>query len=240
MPKGDYLVQVQHDKTSILRASFRQPDDSVLVAFIRPGGLPFPSDQIALVRVCVRRATPLPNSARMWVILDEKPLPLTPERGRNRCAGGLTTGFSGLVTLRTPNIYTARILEGTERGSPSNSLDGAWTPVTLQLDGRLFLSWWELLTVSLLGLFAQLAYLAWFKDRRFRLDRLGRWSAWTGAVISAIVCAVGAEFVVLVRETDVATDQVPVIFALSVMAHMAKLVAAALVSEHVEEFILDG
>jgi hypothetical protein len=242
MPGGEYLMQVEHGDTSVLLASFRQASDSVLAAFIRPGGLPFPSDQIALVRVCVRRSSPLASSARLYVMVGEKRLPLTPERGRDRCGkavSGAVVGFSGLITIESPNISTARIFEEPASGGPSSSFEGVWTPVTLQSDGRLFLSWVDLLAVFIGGILLQFLYLAWIKDRRLRLDRLLWVSAWTGAIISGIVCAVTAEFIVLVQETDVATDQVPVIFALSVLAHMAKLVAAALVSEHVEEFILN-
>jgi hypothetical protein len=179
----------------------------------------------------------------MWMVLDEKYLPLTPERGKQRCRAssrGAVTGFSGLVIIRSPDIHTARILVGSESSSPSHALNGVWTPVTLRLDGRLFLSWTGLTLVFAAGFLIQLIYLCCWKKPRFQFDRLLWWSAWTGAIISGIVCAVVAEFVVLVLETNVATDQVPVIFALSVLAHMAKLVAAALVSEHVEEFILSS
>ncbi|HEX8831134.1 MAG TPA: hypothetical protein VF705_08225 [Longimicrobium sp.] len=237
-PPGEYFVKVVHDRTSVFRVAVDSARTQVMEAYIRPGGLPFPSDRIALVRVCVRTRPALARHERMWMRLGDKFLHLTVERGR-RCAGASSdvTAFSGLVGLEHTDRGSAEVFVGNENDDPDSPQDGEWMPVTLKRDGKLFLSWLYLALWFVGGTVVQLAY-ACVTNRRLHPDQLWRIATWTGAVISGIIVTVLAEFVVLVLETDVDSDRIPVIFALSVLAHMAKLLAAALVPEHVEEFLL--
>ncbi len=237
-PPGEYFVKVSHRKTSVFRVTVEPARSQVLEAYIRPGGLPFPSDRIALVRVCVRTKPALSGHERMWMHLGDKFLLLTLERGR-RCAGAApdVAAFSGLVGLEHTDRGSAEVFVLNENVNPDSPQRGEWVPVTLKRDGKLFLSWLYLGLAFVGGVLVQIVY-ACVADRRFHPGRLAQVVTWSGAVVSGIIVAVVAEFVVLVLETDVDSDWIPVIFALSVLAHMAKLLAAALVPEHVEEFLL--
>lgn len=237
-PPGEYFVKVAHRKTSVFRVTVKPPRSQVVEAYIRPGGLPFPSDRIALVRVCVRTRPALAGHERLWMHLGDKFLLLTLERG-HRCAGAAAdvAAFSGLVGLEHTDRGSAEVFVADESDDPDRPQDGEWVAVTLKRDGKLFLSWLHLSLWFVGGMLVQIGYVC-VPNRRFRVERLGRVATWSGAVISGIIVAVVAEFAVLVMETDVDSDRIPVIFALSVLAHMAKLLAAALVPEHVEEFLL--
>jgi hypothetical protein len=235
---GEYLVKVAHEKTSVFRVSVEPARAQVVDAFIRPGGLPFPSDKIALVRVCVRTSPALPTHQRMWMRLENKLLPVTLERG-SRCPGAAPdiAAFSGLVGLRHADPGTAEIFVVNEDDNPENPHDGAWTTFTLDKDGKLFLSWLHLCVWALGGMVLQLLY-AWRANRRSNPGWLRRPATWSGAVISGIIVAVLAQLAVAIRETDIESDRIPVVLALSVLAHIVKLLAAALVPEYVEEFLL--
>ena len=238
-PPGEYFVKVAHDQTSVFRVTVDPARSQVMEAYIRPGGLPFPSDRIALVRVCVRTDPALSGHERMWMHLGDKFLLLTLERGR-RCASAASdvAAFSGLVGLERTDRGSAEVFVVNENDIPDSPQHGEWVPVTLKRDGKLFLSWLYLGLSFVGGVVVQLVY-ACVANRRLHVSRLARIATWSGAVISGIIVAVVAEFVVLVTETDVDSDRIPVIFALSVLAHMVKLLAAALVPEHVEEFLLN-
>ncbi|HSU17487.1 hypothetical protein [Longimicrobium sp.] len=235
---GDYFVKVAHDRTSVFRVTVDSARSQVMEAYIRPGGLPFPSDRIALVRVCVRTRPALSGHERMWMHLGDRFLLLTLERGR-RCASAASgvAAFSGLVGLEHTDRGSAEVFVVNENDDPDSPQYGEWVPVTLKRDGKLFLSWLYLGLSFMGGMVVQMVY-ACVTSRGFHADRLGRIATWSGAVVSGIIVAVVAEFVVLVMETDVDSDRIPVIFALSVLAHMVKLLAATLVPEHVEEFLL--
>lgn len=235
---GEYFVKVAHEKTSVFRVTVEPARAQVVDAFIRPAGLPFPSDKIALVRVCVRTSPALPVHQRMWMRLENKLLPLTLERG-SRCSGAApdVAAFSGLVGLRHADPGTAEIFVVNEDDNPEGPHDGGWTTFALDRDGRLFLSWLHLFLGALSGMVLQLLY-AWRANRESNADWLRRPSTWSGAVISGIIVAVVAQFAVAISETDFESDRIPVVLALSVLAHIVKLLAAALVPEYVEEFLL--
>jgi hypothetical protein len=235
---GEYFVKVAHEKTSVFRVTVEPARSQVVEAFIRPGGLAFPSDRIALVRVCVRTRPALSGHERMWMRLEGRFLLLKRERA-HRCAGAApdVAAFSGLVGLEHTDRGSAEVFVVNESRNPDSPQDGEWVAVTLRRDGKLFQSWLNLCLWFAGGLALQLAY-ACVTNRRFQVDRLARIATWSGAVISGIIVAVVTQFVVTVRETDVDSDRIPVILALAVLAHLAKLLAAALVPEHVEEFLL--
>ncbi|HYH83305.1 MAG TPA: hypothetical protein VEX86_26160 [Longimicrobium sp.] len=237
-PPGDYFVKVSHHRTSVFRVTVDSARSQVLEAHIRPGGFPFPPDKIALVRVCVRIHPVLAGHERVWMRLSGKSLRLRPERG-SRCDDDTpdVAAFSGLVWLERTDRGTAEVFVAGETDNPDGPQHGEWVPVTLKLDGKLFLSWVWLGLLFAGGVLVQIGY-ACMAQRRFQKARLKRMATWSGALLSGIIVTVVAEFVVLVMETDVASDEIPVIFALSVLAHMIKLLAAALVPEHVEEFLL--
>jgi hypothetical protein len=234
---GEYLVKVVHEKTSVFRLTVKPARLQVVHALIRPGGLPFPSDRIALVRVCVRTSPALPAHKRMWMRLEDKLLPMTLERGR-RCddAAPDVAAFSGLVGLEHTDGGSAEVFVVNERDAPQSARDEERAEVTLKKDGRLFQSWGYLSLGFAGGMVLQILY-ACVTNRRFHADRLRRRATWSGAVISGIVVAVVVQLAVAVSETDLASDRIPVILALSVLAHVAKLLAAALVPEYVEEFL---
>jgi hypothetical protein len=236
---GEYFVKVAHEKTSVFRVTVEPARAQVVNAFIRPGGLPFPSDKIALVQVCVRTSPALQTHQRMWMRLENKLHPVTLERG-SRCPGAApdVAAFSGLVGLRHADPGTAEIFVVNEDDNPENPHDGAWTTIALDRDGRLFLSWLHLVLWALGGMVLQLLY-AWRANRQSNADWLRRRATWSGVVISGIVVAVLAQFAVAIRETDIESDRIPVVLALSVLAHIVKLLAAALVPEYVEEFLLN-
>jgi len=165
---------------------------------------------------------------------------MTLERAR-RC-GGATPGmaaFSGLAGLEHTDLSSAEVFMADEGVRPDSPQDGEWLAVILRRDGSLFQSWFHLCFWFALGMAMQLLY-ACVTNRRFHADRVRRLATWSGAVISGIIVTVVAQFAVMVAETDFQSDRIPVILALSVLSHMAQLLAAALVPEHVEEFLLNN
>jgi len=236
-PPGRYLVKVTHEKTAVFRLTVDTARIEVVDAFIRPGGLPFPSDRIALVRVCVRTRRPLAGHERMWIRLEDKLLPVTHERA-HRCDGAApdVAAFSGLVGLEHTDRRSAEVFVASEGVRPESPRAGEWLAVSLKKDGKLLQSWLNLGGWFFAGMVLQLGYGRW-ANRRSPAGWVRRRATWSGAAMSGIIVAVVGQFVVVARETDVDSDRIPVILALSVLAHMAKLLAAALVPEHVEELM---
>ncbi|HLL85567.1 MAG TPA: hypothetical protein VK420_23040, partial [Longimicrobium sp.] len=73
-----------------------------------------------------------------------------------------------------------------------------------------------------------------------RVTALPPISTLLGAVVSGVIVSVIAEFAAMISETDVASDRIPVVLGLSVLAHMLTLLAAALMPEYMEEFLLNS
>jgi hypothetical protein len=245
--KGEYAIFVsQSGGTTVYGVKFEPPPIRVIEQFVRPAGFPLPANELALVRVCVRRNSKLATDEQMWMWLQGKSLPLTSERARARCKGrsdedGYMYGFSGLTLLDGSDIASARIFIGRSGdGLPPTDAD-VWVPLQLSVDGKLFLSWRGLTIVFLIGFGLQFAYL-WFgteAGRREGMFILFRLSTIASGTLSGILVCVAAEFWKMVREADISADKVPVIFAISILAHMMKILAAALIPEHVEECLFD-
>jgi len=237
---GDYFVKVVHDKTSVFRVTVDSARGRVTEAFIRPGGLPLPADRIALVRVCVRTDPALPGHQRMWMHLGDKFLPLTLERG-SRCSGAdaNVAAFSGLVGLEHTDVGSADVFVVGADAMPEHPRSGEWLPVVLKRDRRMLLPWLHLGLVFALGMAVQLVY-ACVRNRPRRVTALPPISTLLGAVVSGVIVSVIAEFAAMISETDVASDRIPVVLGLSVLAHMLTLLAAALMPEYMEEFLLNS
>jgi hypothetical protein len=246
--KGEYAIFVrQSGGMTVYGGTFESPPLRIVEQFVRPAGFPLPANELALVRVCVRRENSLATDEQMWMWLQGKQLPLTKERARSRCKrgwredGGHLYGFSGLALLDGSDIASARIFIGRSGdGLPPIDSD-VWVPLQLTVDGKLFLSWRGLILIFLVGFGLQFGYL-WLgtvtgKQEGFFI--LFRLSTLASGTLSGILVCVAAEFWKMVREADISADKVPVIFALSILAHMMKILAAALIPEHVEESLFD-
>jgi hypothetical protein len=246
--KGEYAIFVsQSGGTTVYGGSFEPPPLRIVEQFVRPAGFPLPASELALVRVCVRRKDRLATDERMWMWLQGKELPLTAERGRARCPGrahddgGYLYGFSGLAILDGSDIASARIFIGRKGNGPHPADADVWVPLQLTVDGKLFLSWRWLIGVFLIGYGLQFIYLWWWTElgRERGIFIFFRLSTLASGTLSGILTCVAAEFWKMVREADMSADKVPVIFALSILAHMMKIIAAALIPEHVEEGLFE-
>lgn len=243
LEQGEYLLVFNDGRGGNAQSrTFSEPTAWVSKAVLRPGGFPFPPDKLGLLRVCVETDDTVLPGAGVKLDFEGRVLHLTADRGRDRCehtaergAGRHLYGFSGIVSLSSPEIRSARLFVAVDGTSLSDGREAPWVPVEFRRDGRLFLSWWCLLGNLLLGAALQIvAILISEPRRRGTPPWYRRSSALWSIVLSAVLVVVFVEAVVLFREINV-EEKISPLFVASLLIYLAKVVAATLTPEYVEE-----
>jgi hypothetical protein len=244
--EGDYLLFLGDTAGEwVHRRTFHRPKMQLASLIFRPGGFPFPPDRLALLGVCINSADPIRPGEKLVVELGGKTHVLNEDtRTKCRSPGPGTQrphayGFRGVILLESTNLSSARV--GIVPGGQSASITqrGMWLPVPLTPNGKWFLSNGWLIASALFGAVAQLVYLRKFVKVRFRSVHVRRRvSLGVSVIISAILAVVFAECCVMVVQSPLESSAIPIPFALIVLAHGLKLVAAALLPELVENTLL--
>jgi hypothetical protein len=241
---GRYVLLFHVPGASTVQSrTFDNPDIWITTTVLRPGGFPFPPDKIGFLRVCVETLEKIPAGMGLRVDIQGEVHTLTAERGRSRCKlqGGRggnrhLYGFSSIVRLPTPDLYSARLVLMRDDASPVQRGEAPWYPLEMVRDGKLLLSFWCLLGNAGLGVALQILVLVFFDRDRHAGDPpwYKRGSAGTSIALSALLMVLFVEAVVLALEVDVGETISP-LFLASLVLYLTKMVAAALVPEYVEE-----
>lgn len=244
--QGDYLLFLSDTAGAwVHRRTFELPRLQLASLIFRPGGFPFPPNRLALLGVCINSTEPIRPGEKLLVELGGETHELddaaradcpTPRPGTPR---PYAYGFRGVILLESTALSSARI--GIVPGGLSSGITarGRWLPVALKANGTWFLSNGWLVASALLGALAQVLYLRWFVKVRFlSVPMRRRVSLAVSVIISSILAVVFAECCVMVTQSPLESSAIPIPFALVVLAHGLKLVAAALLPEIVENTLL--
>lgn len=240
---GQYvLLFTEPGAGTVQSRTFTDPETWITTTVLRPGGFPFPPDKIGLLRVCVERLNEVPSGMKLLVVLPGKSHKLTPERGRARCSlqrgrGGSRHlyGFSSIVHLPTPDLHSARLVLVPDDANSVQIGEAPWLPVEFVQNGKLFLSWWFLISAVVFGAVVQILVLVYFDKGRDPPPRpwYKRGSAGTSIILSVVLMVLIAEAWILAREVDMEAAISP-LFLASLVLYLIKMAAAALVPEYVE------
>jgi hypothetical protein len=241
---GQYvLLFTEPGAGTVQSRAFADPETWITTTVLRPGGFPFPPDKIGLLRVCVETLNEVPSGMKLLIVLPGKSHKLTPERGRARCSlqrgrsdNRHLYGFSSIVRLPRPDLYSARLVLVSDDANPVQIGGAPWFPVEFVQNGKLFLSWWFLIGAVVFGAVIQILVLVYFDKGRDPSARPWhkRGSAGTSIILSAVLMVLIAEAWILAREVDMEAAISP-LFLASLVLYLIKMAAAALVPEYVEE-----
>ncbi|MFL5386450.1 MAG: vWA domain-containing protein [Longimicrobiaceae bacterium] len=245
---GEYVLTVHgRNGGSVQRRKIWPPRLQLLRLSYRPGGFPFPEDRLALLAICVGVRRPFAGYEQVHVNIDTVRKELTAEGAKHACRNvsvDTTTtvlrGFSGVFLLKTAGVSVARVYadagENSRRDPPRD-----WIPVELKPDGWLFLPWATLVAAALVGVLAQLVFLAYAaRKEKHRYSPLTLLSGSISVVISAALVVVTLELGSIIWNRYLRGATVPAPFLILLLAYGVRVFAAVLVPEELEDNLLQS